>query len=53
MTAQAYVDGVQRIDLIHPQQIEPEMEGTQTGDYIVIKGTPNINMANTPRWTAA
>ncbi len=48
MTAQAYVDGVQRIDLIHPQQIEPEMEGTKTGDYIVIKGTPNVNMANTP-----
>ncbi len=48
MTAQAYVDGELKIDLIHPQQIEPEMEGTHTGDYIVIKGTPSINVANTP-----
>ncbi len=48
MTAQAYVDGEKKIDLIHPQQIEPEMEGTHTGDYIVIKGTPSINVANTP-----
>ncbi len=29
-----------KIDMIHPQQIEPEMEGTHTGDYITIKGTP-------------
>ena len=48
MTAQAYVDGQMRIDLIHPQQIEPEMEGTHTGDYVVIEGTPAIHVANTP-----
>ncbi|MBR3460731.1 MAG: NADP-binding protein [Clostridia bacterium] len=48
MTAQAYVDGKMRIDLVHPQQIEPEMEGTHTGDYVVIEGTPSIHVANTP-----
>lgn len=48
MTGQGYVDGEVKIDMIHPQQIEPEMEGTHTGDYITIKGTPEINMANKP-----
>jgi 4-hydroxy-tetrahydrodipicolinate reductase len=32
----------------HPQQIEPEQVGVQTGDYVIIKGTPNVNMVNTP-----
>ncbi len=48
MTAQAYVNGEKKIDLIHPQQIEPELEGTHTGDYVVIEGTPAIHVANTP-----
>jgi 4-hydroxy-tetrahydrodipicolinate reductase len=48
MTGQGYVDGEVKIDMIHPQQIEPEMEGTETGDYITIKGTPAIHMANKP-----
>lgn len=48
MTGQGYVDNKAKIDMIHPQQIEPEMEGTSTGDYITIKGTPEINMAITP-----
>lgn len=48
MTGQGYVDGEVKIDMIHPQQIEPEMEGTHTGDYITIKGTPAIHMANKP-----
>lgn len=48
MTGQGYVDGKVRIDMIHPQQIEPEMEGTHTGDYIVLKGTPEVNMAIQP-----
>jgi 4-hydroxy-tetrahydrodipicolinate reductase len=34
--------------MIHPQQIEPEMEGTFTGDYVTIQGTPPIHMANKP-----
>jgi 2,4-diaminopentanoate dehydrogenase len=48
MTGQGYVDGSVKIDMIHPQQIEPEMVGQQTGDYITIKGTPSIHMANNP-----
>ncbi|MBN2880244.1 MAG: Gfo/Idh/MocA family oxidoreductase [Clostridia bacterium] len=48
MTGQGYVDGEVKIDMIHPQQIEPEMEGTHTGDYIKIKGSPEVNMAINP-----
>ncbi len=48
MTGQGYVDGEVRIDMYHPQQIEPEMEGTHTGDYITLKGTPEVNMAIKP-----
>ena len=48
MTGQGYVDGEVKIDMIHSQQIEPEMEGTHTGDYIVLKGTPEVNMAIKP-----
>lgn len=48
MTGQGLVDGEVFIDMKHPQQIEPEMEGTHTGDYINIKGTPEIHMAITP-----
>lgn len=48
MTGQGYVDDKVRIQMIHPQQIEPEMEGTQTGDYITIKGRPEINMSIKP-----
>jgi 4-hydroxy-tetrahydrodipicolinate reductase len=48
MTGQGYVDGEVKIDMIHPQQIEPEMEGTFTGDYIKIKGSPEVNMSINP-----
>lgn len=48
MTGQGYVNGKVLIDMVHPQQIEPEMEGTFTGDYITLKGTPEINMAINP-----
>ncbi|WP_352418493.1 2,4-diaminopentanoate dehydrogenase [Proteiniborus sp.] len=48
MTGQGYVNGEVKIDMIHPQQIEPETEGTYTGDYITIKGTPEVNMAIKP-----
>ncbi len=43
-----HVGGKMAVEMIHPQQIEPELEGTNTGDYVVIKGTPNINLANKP-----
>lgn len=48
MTGQGYVNNEIKIDMIHPQQIEPEREGTHTGDYITLKGNPEINMAITP-----
>ncbi len=48
MTGQGYVDGKVKINMIHPQQIEPEMENTFTGDYINIKGVPEINMTIKP-----
>lgn len=48
MTGQGLVNGDVFIDMIHPQQIEPEMEGVSTGDFIRLEGTPNINMAITP-----
>lgn len=37
-----------KINMVHPQQIEPELEGIHTGDYIKIKGNPEINLANVP-----
>ncbi|WZL71520.1 2,4-diaminopentanoate dehydrogenase [Clostridiaceae bacterium 35-E11] len=43
-----YVDGELKVEMDHPQQIEPELEGTNTGDYITIKGIPNINMSINP-----
>ncbi|MDX1358294.1 MAG: 2,4-diaminopentanoate dehydrogenase [Clostridia bacterium] len=48
MTGQGYIDGKIKIDMIHPQQIEPESEGTHTGDYITIKGNPPVNLAIKP-----
>ncbi|MBQ7568152.1 NADP-binding protein [bacterium] len=48
MTGQGYADGELKIEMIHPQQIEPEMEGTHTGDYITLVGTPPVNMVNQP-----
>jgi 4-hydroxy-tetrahydrodipicolinate reductase len=43
-----YVDGQLRVELIHPQQIHPELEGVETGDFIEIHGEPNVRMANRP-----
>ncbi|MCL2704003.1 MAG: 2,4-diaminopentanoate dehydrogenase [Defluviitaleaceae bacterium] len=43
-----YVNGEVKIHMDHPQQCLPHIEGTNTGDYIQIKGTPNISMAITP-----
>jgi len=37
-----------KIELVHPQQIRPEAEGQETGDYIKIFGDPNIVMSNQP-----
>jgi hypothetical protein len=43
-----YVDGEIKIEMDHPQQIEPEQVGVTTGDYVIIKGNPDINMVNSP-----
>ncbi len=48
MKAQGYVGDEVFIDMRHPQQIEPEAEGTSTGDYILIKGTPEVNLSIRP-----
>ena len=48
MKGYGYVGGEEKIRMIHPQQVEPQLEGTDTGDYIRIKGTPNIDMAIKP-----
>lgn len=48
MTGQGFVKGQPIINMIHPQQIEPEQVGVHTGDYITLKGTPEVNMAITP-----
>ncbi|MBM7622800.1 2,4-diaminopentanoate dehydrogenase [Sporohalobacter salinus] len=42
------VDGEKMIEMIHPQQVEPQKEDVDTGDYIRIKGTPDINMSIKP-----
>ncbi|HEY5548339.1 MAG TPA: 2,4-diaminopentanoate dehydrogenase [Coriobacteriia bacterium] len=46
--ARAYSKGVLKIELVHPQQIHPDLEGVTTGDYIKVIGEPNISVANTP-----
>ncbi|MFO7969175.1 MAG: 2,4-diaminopentanoate dehydrogenase [Candidatus Izemoplasmatales bacterium] len=48
MSAKAKLNNKTIIDMYHPQQIEPEMVGTSTGDYIKINGTPEINLSNVP-----
>lgn len=48
MKGWGYVDGEMKIEMDHPQQIEPEQVGVHTGDYVEIKGIPPVNMVNTP-----
>jgi len=43
-----YSKGELKIELVHPQQIHPHLEGVDTGDYIRVIGDPEVNMANTP-----
>lgn len=47
-TAIGYVNGEPKIELIHPQQVLPYLEGVDTGDYIDITGRPDIHMAIKP-----
>lgn len=48
MNGYGYVDGELKIVMVHPQQIEPQAGGVETGDYITIKGTPTINLSIKP-----
>ncbi len=48
MTGQGYIGNEVKIDMIHPQQIEPELGGTHTGDYITLDGTPPVHMEIRP-----
>ncbi len=43
-----YVNGERIITMDHPQQILPHLENVATGDYITIKGKPDINLSITP-----
>lgn len=42
------INGRTVITLEHPQQVRPELEAVDTGDYIQITGTPNINLSIKP-----
>ncbi len=48
MMGYGYIGDEIKIEMEHPQQVEPQLEGINTGDYINIKGTPDINMAIKP-----
>lgn len=48
MTAEGYVNGQEFFKMDHPQQIEPEQVGIDTGDYVIIDGNPAVNLANSP-----
>jgi 4-hydroxy-tetrahydrodipicolinate reductase len=43
-----YSNGELKIELVHPQQIHPGLEGVQTGDYITVLGDPEVHMSNVP-----
>ncbi|MBF0499833.1 MAG: hypothetical protein HQM09_06860 [Candidatus Riflebacteria bacterium] len=47
-TGIGFVNGKEVIRLIHPQQICPEAEKAETGDYINIFGAPDIKMSIKP-----
>lgn len=47
-TAVGYMNGKPVIHLIHPQQVHPHLENVETGDYIEIKGTPDIKFSSGP-----
>ena len=46
--AYGYLNGKAVITLKHPQQVCPEAENVETGDYIRIDGTPPVNMSIKP-----
>jgi len=48
MSAIASLSNGKIIKMYHPQQIEPEMVGISTGDFIKIEGKPMIHLSNVP-----
>ena len=48
MAGQGIAAGEEKITMVHPQQIEPQLAGVDTGDYITLTGTPPISMAIKP-----
>ncbi len=48
MTSQGYLGDDLFLKMDHPQQIEPQLEGIHTGDYIDIYGSPEIHMSIKP-----
>jgi 4-hydroxy-tetrahydrodipicolinate reductase len=46
--AEGRCGGEARIILEHPQQVRPDLEGVETGDFIEIEGTPDIRMNIVP-----
>lgn len=46
--ARAFRAGRAVIELVHPQQIRPELDGVETGDEITIRGTPPIHLTGRP-----
>lgn len=46
--AVGYRDEAEVVRLVHPQQIHPQAEGQDTGDYIHVHGEPEVRMAITP-----
>jgi hypothetical protein len=47
-TAVAYREGRAFVTLLHPQQVQPELEGVETGDTIEIRGTPSLRLGGSP-----
>jgi 4-hydroxy-tetrahydrodipicolinate reductase len=46
--AVGYCEDKAVITLVHPQQIQPEREGMETGDTIEIHGVPHVRLAGNP-----
>lgn len=44
----AYVGDELFVEMEHPQQIRPELENVDTGDYITINGSPSLNLQIKP-----
>ena len=47
-TAVGHRAGQPLVELVHPQQIHPHLEGVETGDFIEITGTPNLRFSGSP-----